>query len=294
MTHPPRILLCSAWQVVNIGDIAHTPGLLALLETHFSEAEVTLWPYKPLTPAAITLMTQRFPRLRIVEGTVTAEGEASNPELARAMDEADFFLHGSGPAMLGWAQAEAFHRRTGRPFGVYGVTYGLYGIPERATLSRTKFTYFRDSVSLVAAKRDGVNAPITEWSPDAAFAADLRDDARAESFLRANDLQDGQFLCCISRLRHTPFWDMPTKNTPFDAARHARNEAMKEHDHAPLLEAIIAVTRQTAMKVLLCPEDESQMAITRDNLLAHLPADVKERVVWRETFWLPDEAISVY
>ena len=139
-----------------------------------------------------------------------------------------------------------------------------------------------------------MKAPITEWSPDAAFASDLRDDARAETFLRANNLQDGQFMCCISRLRNTPFWKMPTHNTPFDAQKHARNEEMKMHDHAPLIEAIIAVTRQTPLKVLLCPEDESQMQITRDNLLVHLPADVRERVVWRENFWLPDEAISVY
>lgn len=30
----PRILLRSSWQVVNIGDIAHTPGVLALIEKH--------------------------------------------------------------------------------------------------------------------------------------------------------------------------------------------------------------------------------------------------------------------
>ncbi len=29
---PMRILLRSSWQTVNIGDIAHTPGMLALLE----------------------------------------------------------------------------------------------------------------------------------------------------------------------------------------------------------------------------------------------------------------------
>ncbi len=28
---PKRILLRSSWQTVNIGDIAHTPGMLALL-----------------------------------------------------------------------------------------------------------------------------------------------------------------------------------------------------------------------------------------------------------------------
>jgi hypothetical protein len=32
---PPRILLRSSWQSVNIGDIGHTPGALALLENTF-------------------------------------------------------------------------------------------------------------------------------------------------------------------------------------------------------------------------------------------------------------------
>lgn len=36
------------------------------------------------------------------------------------------------------------------------------------------------------------------------------------------------------------------------------------------------------------------MTVTRENLLAALPADVRHRVVWRDTFWLPDEALSVY
>ena len=242
---PPRILLCSAWQVVNIGDVAHTPAMLTVLEKHFPEADVTLWPFKPLTPAVVALMTERFPRLQIVEGAVDSSGEPTTPELARAMDESDFFLHNSGPAMLGWAQAEAFSQRTGRPFGVYGVTYGLYGIPEKATLSRARFAYFRDSVSLAAAQADGVHAPIMEWSPDVAFATDLRDDARADAFLDAHGLEPGAFLCCISRLRNTPFWEMPSKNAPFDADKHARNEAMKERDHAPLIEAITLVTRQT-------------------------------------------------
>lgn len=35
----PRILLHSSWQVVNIGDIAHTPGVLALIEKLIPGAE---------------------------------------------------------------------------------------------------------------------------------------------------------------------------------------------------------------------------------------------------------------
>jgi len=37
---PRRILLRPSWQVVNIGDIAHTPGVLALLERHLRDASV--------------------------------------------------------------------------------------------------------------------------------------------------------------------------------------------------------------------------------------------------------------
>ncbi|MBC8039002.1 MAG: polysaccharide pyruvyl transferase family protein, partial [Opitutaceae bacterium] len=295
VTHAPRILLCSAWQVVNIGDIAHTPGALALLERYLPGSEITLWTFSPLTPTARDCILRRFPRLQIVAGTLDASGSPADPDTLAAIDRSDFFLHGSGPATLGWAHAEAFVRRTGRGFGVFGVTYGLYGIPERETLSRARFVFFRDSVSHALAKSEGVHAPCMEWAPDTAFATDLRDDARADAFLAAHDLEDGGFLCCISRYRHTPFWLMPSKKGwPFNPAHHARNEEKKIADHAPLLEAITAVARETTMKILLCPEDECQMEITRVMLLERLPADVRARCVWRDTFWLPDEAISVY
>ena len=293
-SRPLRVLLCSAWQVVNIGDIAHTPGALALLETYVPEADVTLWAYNPLTPAARSLITTRFPRAEIVEGALDADGETTDPATLAAIDRSDFFLHGSGPAAIAWQHAEFFTRRTGRPFGVYGVTYGLYGCQERETLTRARFVYFRDSASLALARAAGVHAPVMEWAPDFAFGFDLRDDARADSWLAAHGLESGKFLCCISRFRFTPYWELSSNPMPFDAAKHARNEEKKLADHAPLLDAITAVVRQTNLKILLCPEDESQMAITRENILAHLPADVLDRVVWRDTFWLPDEALSVY
>jgi polysaccharide pyruvyl transferase WcaK-like protein len=291
---PLRILLCSAWQVVNIGDIAHTPGALALLEHYIPDAEITLWTFNPLTPEARSLILRRFPRVTIVGGKLNSDGEPTDPATIAAIERSDFFLHGSGPATLGWAHAEAFARRTGRGFGVLGVTYGLYGCPERETLNRARFVFFRDSVSLERAKREGVDAPVMEWAPDTAFAFDLTADAKAQEFLAAHGLEDGQFLCCISRYRHTPFWLMPSKVLPFDPTKHARNEEKKDADHAPLLDAIIAVARETSLKIVLCPEDETQMTITHDMLLKRLPDDVRAKVVWRDTFWLPDEALSVY
>ncbi len=291
---PPRILLRSSWQVVNIGDIAHTPGVLALLERHVPEAEVVLWASGDLTPEVAAMERRRFPTLKIVKGSVGTDGKASNAELGAAVAWADFLLHGSGPSLVAAKDVAAFVKHTGKPFGVYGITQGtFFPADDKELLGRAAFVFFRDSVSLEQAKEDGVACPAMDFAPDGAFACDLRDDAKAEVFLKANGLEEGQFLCCLSRLRYTPYW-LVKKGVARDETRHARNQAMKEHDHRALREAIIAVTRETALKVLLCPEDMTQMAVGREMFWEKLPADVRKRVVWREDFWLTDEALSTY
>lgn len=290
----PRILLRSSWQVVNIGDIAHTPGVLALIEQHIPSAEVILWASGDLSEAVIAMEHRRFPKLKVVKGSLGAEGKASSPELAEAVQWADFLLHGSGPSMVGYKDVAAFVKQTGKPFGVYGITYGGMEAAARDFLSTAKFAYFRDTPSLEKAKADGVHAPIMEFSPDGAFAVDLRNDEQALAFMKASGLIEGQFLCCIPRLRNTPYWTIPEKKRALDEKKHARNEAMKEHDHAPLRAAIEAVVRETPMKVLLCPEDMTQMAVAKEMLYDKLPESVRARVVWREKFWLTDEALSTY
>ncbi len=291
---PPRILLRSSWQVVNIGDIAHTPGVLALLEKYIPEAEVRLWGSADLSDEVIAMLHRRFPRLRVVKGSIGQDGKASNPGLAEAVQWCDFLLHGSGPSFVAYRDVAAFEKATGKPFGIYGVTFGGGEQAERELMSRARFAYFRDSVSLKKAKESGVRCPVMEFGPDGAFACDLHDDARAVAFLKANGLEAGKFLCCLSRLRNTPYWTIPSKKRAFDAKRQARNDAMKEHDHAPLRETIVAVVRESPLKVLLCPEDLTQMAVGKEMLYDKLPADVKARVVWRESFWLTDEALSTY
>jgi hypothetical protein len=37
-----------------------------------------------------------------------------------------------------------------------------------------------------------------------------------------------------------------------------------------------------------------QVQMAKEVLVDPLPPEIKERVVWRETFWLPDEAASIY
>ena len=292
---PPRILLRSSWQCVNIGDIAHTPGVLTLLEKYFPEAEVVLWASGNLTDEVAAMEHRRFPKLKIVKGLIRSDGSASNKELGEAIEWTDFLLHGSGPSLVAAKDVAAFVKHTGKPFGVYGITHGnFFSDDTTELLSQATFVFFRDSVSLEYAKQQGIKSPIMQFGPDGAFACDLRDDESAEVFLADNELEDGKFLCCLSRLRYTPYWTIPGDKRKKDETRQARNEAMKEHDHAPIRKAIIRVVRETDLKVLLCPEDMTQMAVGKEMLYDRLPDDVRQRVVWREDFWLTDEALSVY
>ena len=229
---PKRILLRSSWQTVNIGDIAHTPGVLAILEKHLPDAEVRLWP-SSVDNGVEEILRARFPKLIILK-----DAEAKKAAFA----ECDFMLHGSGPSLVGEKELARWAKETGKPYGVFGITLPTTSsaatkpAPEGMIsqtiqlLSGAKFVFFRDSVSLELAKKKGCTSPVMEFGPDGAFATDLRDDANAETFLKANGLEEGKFLCCIPRLRYTPYWTIPSKHAAPDAVKHARNEAMKEHD----------------------------------------------------------------
>jgi hypothetical protein len=282
---PRRILLRSSWQTVNIGDIAHTPGVLHLLEQHLPEVEVRLWPSN-VGDGVEEMLRKRFPRLIIVKGA-----EA----LKAALAECDFLLHGSGPSLVAANDVARWRQETGKPYGIYGITLPDLLPKTLDLINGARFAFFRDTVSLALAKEKGATCPVMEFGPDGAFATDLRDDAAADDFLKANGLEPGRFLCCIPRLRYTPYWRIHGKEmNAEDKRRFEYNESKKEHDHAPLRAAIIAVAQQTPMKVLLCPEDRSQMEIGKEMLLDPLPAEVKAKVVWRERYWLTDEALSTY
>lgn len=278
---PARLLVKSGWQTVNIGDIGHTPGMLRLLGEQLPEVELYLWPNN-IGDGVQEILERNFPKVKIVQGSAVKQ----------AFADCDFLLHGSGPSLVAAKHAQHWAETTGKPWGVAGITYG--GTKEdREVLGTAKFAFFRDTLSLAKAKEDGIPCPLMEFGPDAAFATNLRDDAKATAFLQANQLEEGKFLCCIPRLRYTPYW-LIKKGQAFNETRHKRNEEMKEHDHAPLRAAITAVVRETSFKVLLCPEDASQMAVGKENLYDKLPEDVKAKVVWREKYWLTDEALSTY
>lgn len=319
----PMILLRSGWQTVNIGDIGHTPGALTLLDRYFPEAEVTLWPNR-LTTEVRQMLLNGYPRLKIADGSLTKENRPDTPELLRAWEEADFYLSGSGSGFPASTHAAAFHRITGKPYGVFGVsTDPVYGFgpgcdPEGGTLQQIRarvaalpptyispslrsiidnasFFFCRDTISRDYLRAEHVKTPILEFGPDAQLGMHLRDDAKGFAFLERNHLEAGKFICVLPRLRYTPYNPIKSKKrADSDDAKDAINSRTREKDHAKLRDLIVRYVKNTGNKVLACAEMTYQVPLAKEMLVDPLPADVKKNVVWRDTFWLPDEAASVY
>jgi polysaccharide pyruvyl transferase WcaK-like protein len=140
-----------------------------------------------------------------------------------------------------------------------------------------------------------VKTPFLEFGPDAQLGMHLRDDAGGFEFLKANQLETNRFICVIPRLRYTPYYRIHIRpRGEGDDVRDSINNRTTEKDHAKLREMIVAYVRRTRNKVMACGEMTYQVQMAKDVLVDPLPADVKRNVVWRDTFWLPDEAASIY
>jgi hypothetical protein len=313
----PAILLRNSWQTINIGDIGHTPGALSLLDKYFPEAEVTLWPNK-LTGEVRAMLMKGYPRLKIADGSLNQQNQPDTPELAEAWRKADFYLSGSGSGFPAATHAAAFHRATGKPYGVFAVsTDPISGVgdgrePEGGTLKELRakalalppthlsptlrsivdsasFFFCRDTISRDYLKAQGAKTRILEFGPDSQLGMHLRDDAKGFQYLERNHLPEGKFICVIPRLRYTP-----PSHGPIDAVKNAINNRTCEKDHAKLRDLIVAYVNNTGNRVLACPEMTYQIALAKKVLVDPLPENIKKNVVWRDTFWLPDEAASVY
>jgi hypothetical protein len=320
---PPRILLRSSWQSVNIGDIGHTPGALALLEKHFPEAEITLWPGR-LGHGSRDLLAKGYPKLKIAEGSLDGDNKPNTPELAKAWQDADLYLSGSGSGFPASNHAVAFHKATGRPVGVFAVStdpisgFGEGREPEGGTLQelrakalklppthlnddlryvidRAAFFFCRDTISRDYLKSQRVKTPVLEFGPDAQLGMTLRNDATGFEWLKDHGLEEGKFIAVIPRLRYTPYYRINnTPRTPSDDIRDAINDRTTQKDHAKLRDMIVAYVKNTGNKVMACAEMTYQVEMAKQVLVDPLPEEIKKNVVWRDTYWLPDEAASIY
>jgi len=290
------ILLVSGWQDVNIGDIAHTPGLLHVLETFLPESKIILWK-RSNGEEVKKLLNKNFPKVKIIYGGVDAEKNVSNPEIMEAFKEADVMIHGSGPGLIGADNLASWIKHTSKPFGVFGTTLQSPSEYHAGILKKASFIFTRETLSIDHLKKVGISGNHIAFAPDATFFLNIQDKEKADRFLKENGLEEKKFICAIPRLRYTPYHQFNPNRNGWDDARiklvEETNLKYKEIDHAKLRKAMIAWVRETGNKVLVCPEMTYQVDIMDELLIDPLPEDVKPFVVKRG-YWLPDEAASVY
>lgn len=287
--HQPTILVVSGWQDVNIGDIAHTPGLLHLLETKIPSAKIILWK-KSRSEKVEKLLAAAFPKIEIVHGSADTSQVVRN-----AIKSADLFIHGSGPYMVAIDNMEEWIKETNKPFGFFGVTFENPNAREVGILNKAGFIFPRDTESITHMRKAGVTNQNIEFGPDATFALHLRNEQKAREFMRKNGLKNKDFLCVVTRYRKTPYWwAKPEEYTADEVAkRTALNDQWKNDDNDKLCQAIIHWVRTTKKKVVICPEMDYQVRIWDELIINKLPDDVKPYVI-KHDYWLPDEAISFY
>jgi polysaccharide pyruvyl transferase WcaK-like protein len=295
ITKPPKtILMVSGWQDINIGDIAHTPGLLNVFETFLPDSRIILWK-RSFSSEVEELLKRNFPKVRIIHGNVNADSSVDSEDVKAAFAEADLMIHGSGPSVVGKTNLEAWVKVTGKPFGIFGTTIQTIDKSLAELLKKALFIYTRETASLKVLADSGIKAKSQFFVPDATFFLSLKNDEKAATFLAEKNLEEKKFICVIPRLRRTPYYKVnPASYTPEQVkAIDDLNNSKKEIDHAKLREAIITWVRKTGNKVLVCPEMTYQVDIMDELLIDPLPEDVKP-FVQKRGYWFPDEAASVY
>ncbi|WP_342085100.1 polysaccharide pyruvyl transferase family protein [Dyadobacter sp. OTU695] len=292
----PVILFVSGWQDVNIGDIAHTPGLIALLKKRLPQARLILWK-KSKSDFAEGMLKKHYPDLQIIHGQVSKEGVPQSDEVKKAFTEADFFLHGSGPSVVAADYLDAWQKQTSKPFGIFGVTIQDITPDLKRIIENASFIFTRETASISKLKAAGLEGKHIAFAPDATFAMDIHDDQAAARFISENKLIDRKFICVVPRLRRTPYYKIRPNNAGWSAERIREvdelNDKWKEADHAKLREAMITWVRKTKGKIVVCPEMTYQVDIMDELLINPLPEDVKAHIV-KHGYWLPDEAASLY
>jgi polysaccharide pyruvyl transferase WcaK-like protein len=292
----PTILLVSGWQDVNIGDIAHTPGLLHILETFIPKATIILWK-RSRGEEVKKLLNKNFPKVKIIYGGVNQDKNVENLEIMEAFKQADLMIHGSGPYLVGADNLASWIQYANKPFGVFGTTLENPSKYHQDILQKAAFVYTRETKSIEHLKKVGISGEHIQFAPDATFFMNIRDDQKGFAFLKAHGLAKKKFICVIPRLRYTPYHQFSPNNNGWSAEKikqvEETNEKYKEVDHSKLREAMIAWVRETGNNVLICPEMTYEVDIMDDLLIQPLPEDVKPFIVKRG-YWLPDEAASIY
>ena len=293
--NPSDIMVVSGWQMVNIGDVAHTPGLIHLLRSYLPDVNITLWA-QDVDLVKEQILKANFPNLKIVYGGLNEEGLPEDENVLNAISQSRILIHGSGPGIIGRERVQAWRRLTDKPYGIFGVTIGNVWPELKDIIENAAFLFTRETNSFKVLESAGVTNPEIHFAPDATFMLNIRNDASASRYMNLNNLEDRKFICVVPRSRYTPYhrihdylrWDKEHINYVIE-----ENLRYAEEDHEKMRVAIIRWVRETGHKVVLCPEMEYQTELFEPYLYNPLPDDVKCHVEMHP-YWMPDDAASLY
>ncbi len=295
---PKTILLQSAWDTVNIGDIGHTPGTLRVLEQHLPDVQVILWASK-LDDRVTAMLRVRFPRVEILQGSLTGKGERDEA-LRQAVGRADLFIRNSGMGQdLSFME---FCRKIGKPYGLYGQSYFPnmvegQGAQERiALLNGASFIYCRESKTLDILRKAGVKPPVLEFGPDGCFGIDVRDEARGLATMQKLGLEERKFITIQLRTNTAKLPGVDDSRTPKLNPLHPTPEQIADDERraAKYRDLVARWVQKTGHKVLIAPEVKKEMEHNKRLIHDPLPADIRKHVVNLDSFWNADEAASVF
>lgn len=292
------LLLQSAWDTINIGDIGHTPGTLHIIEQHLPGVHVILWAMK-IDDRVRAMLLRRFPKLEIVEGSLTG-ATPRDDALRAAIGRCDFFLRNSG---MGQETGHmSYCKKVGKPYGLYGQSYYASmvegkGADERiALLNGASFIYTRETLTLKILRDAGVKPPVLEFAPDGCFGIDVRDEARGLAFLKQHGLEDRKFITILQRTNTPKFPGLDDTRTPKLNPLHPTPEQVADDQRraAVFRELIAAWVGRTGQKVLIAPETIKEIGHNKRLIYDPLPDALKQHVVNLEEFWNSDEAASIF
>jgi polysaccharide pyruvyl transferase WcaK-like protein len=295
---PKTILLQSAWDTVNIGDIGHTPGTLRVIEDHLPEVRVVLWAMK-LDERVTAMLKTRFPKLEILQGSLTGKGE-KDEALRQAIKSCDLFIRNSGMGQdISFMQ---FCQKAGKPYGLFGQSYFTTmvegkGAEERiALLNAASFIYTRETKSLSILKSAGIKTPVLEFGPDGCLGIDVRDDVRGLATMKKLGLEDRKFITLELRTNTAKLPGVDDNRTPKLNPLHPTPEQIADDERraAKYRELVTLWVKKTGHKVLIAPEVKKEMEHNKRLIHDPLPPEIQQHVVNLEYFWNADEAASIF
>lgn len=295
---PKTILLQSAWDTVNIGDIGHTPGTLRVIEEHLPEVNVILWAMK-LDERVTAMLNKRFPKVQIVQGNL-AKDDAPSTELKAAIARCDFFIRNSGMGQdINFMQ---YCTKLGKPYGLFGQSYFASmiegkGAEERiALLNAASFIYTRETKTLDILKKGGITNPELRFGPDGCFGIDVHDDERALATMKKLGLEDRKFITLQLRTNTAKLPGVDDTRTPKLNPLHPSPQQIADDERraAKYRELVTLWVKKTGHKVLIAPEVKKEMEHNKRLIHDLLPPEIQKHVVNLEYFWNSDEAASVF